>query len=111
MIQQQKPGVITFYAGIRQACVTYRTGCMAGFARLCYVIIIVPVQTFALCYIRVQKPLVVDGTVSTLIPVAPSANLTTVVAGQTILIGCGRVVLEEAYAEGAANVEEVGSGV
>ena len=109
MVQQQEPWIIAFYAGICQTCVAYRTGLMAGFARLCHVIIVEPVQTFALCYICVQKPLVVGSAVSTLVSVAPSAHLATVVAGQAVLVGGGGVVLEETHAEGTALVEEVGS--
>ena len=87
----------------------YRTGWVAGFAWLCHVIVVEPVQTFALCYVCVQKPLVVGSAVGTLVSVAPSANLATVMAGQAVLVGGGGVVLEETHAEGAALVEEVGS--
>ena len=84
---------------------------MAGLAWLGHIVVVVSVQTFALCYIRVQKPLVVGGAVGALVPVASSTNLAAVVAGQAVLVGGGGVVLEEAHAEGTACVEEVGSGV
>ena len=109
VIQQQEPGVVAFYAGISQACVAYRTGCMASFARFGHIVVIVSVQTFALGYISVQKPLVVGSAVSALVSVTPSANLAAVVAGQAVLVGGGGVVLEKAHAEGTALVEEVGS--
>ena len=87
----------------------YRTGCMASFARFGHIVVIVSVQTFALGYISVQKPLVVGSAVSALVSVTPSANLAAVVAGQAVLVGGGGVVLEKAHAEGTALVEEVGS--